>query len=373
MSVREPDNRPGPSTWVPAVTIQGKIYHRLGPLAPPDGETKQFAQLYVHDPADTEATTEFDARLAGFRFSKGTSGAERSRVAQVLRWLQEAMHADNAYVRDFIMAAELFASGDAGQPAELLISRDARPDEATRTQYDTENDRPRTFQEVTVLVGEGQMERGCVQLRPRHVANGAKWQWKTTQPKGTPLTHAALEAALLAAAWDTDNHRFELSAATLATLDLRGLRADHYVAASDGSCYFEQPDRRGLESIDFNHRAFDPLHFVLMFPHGDDGWHWYMERAAAVPPVPRGNAATDAIPDTTPADAAPADAFLAGDAEDDDARSHTSEWSAASQCMGEPCASQVDGGGDLEDAEFCDRCLDKWNATGANVHRRRHR
>ena len=366
MSVREPNNRPGGSTWVPAVTIQGKLYHRLGPLSPADGETKQFAQLYVHDPADTEATTEFDARLAGFRFSKGTSEAERARVAHLLRLLQDAMHTEHAYVQDFIMAAELFESNDAGQPAELLISRDARPDETARTQYDTANDRPRTYQEVTCLVGEGEMERGCVQLRRRHVPTGAKWQRKASQPKGTLLTHDALEAALSAAAWDADRDKFELSADSLGTLDLRGLRADHYVAASDGCGFFEQPDRRGLESIDFNHRAFDPLHFVLLFPHGDDGWHWYMERAAA-PPVPRRDAATAAMAvDPTPA----ATGFVEGDA-DDDVQSQASEWSAASQCVGEPCASHAEGDDDA--AEFCDHCWDKWNATGANLHSRRQR
>ena len=57
--------------------------------------------------------------------------------------------------------------------------------------------RPRTFAEVTVLMLEGQLERGCVQLRRR----------------------------------DGPTHR-----------------------------------------IDFNHRSFDPLHFVLLFPCGDDGW-----------------------------------------------------------------------------------------------------
>ena len=29
----------------------------------------------------------------------------------------------------------------------------------------------------------------------------------------------------------------------------------------------------GLSIIADTHRAFDPLHFVLLFPHGTEGWH----------------------------------------------------------------------------------------------------
>ncbi len=29
----------------------------------------------------------------------------------------------------------------------------------------------------------------------------------------------------------------------------------------------------GLTSVSDHHRAFDLLHFVLLFPHGTDGWH----------------------------------------------------------------------------------------------------
>lgn len=50
----------------------------------------------------------------------------------------------------------------------------------------------------------------------------------------------------------------------------------------------EQPAKRsvmlrfregGLYETDESSRAYDPLHFVLLFPCGDDGWHPYMPRA----------------------------------------------------------------------------------------------
>ena len=36
----------------PTVAIQGKLYHRIGPLDVQDGATPQYAQLYVHDAAE---------------------------------------------------------------------------------------------------------------------------------------------------------------------------------------------------------------------------------------------------------------------------------------------------------------------------------
>ena len=43
--VKEPKKLPGDSRWRPSVVIQGKLYHRVGPLATPDNATPQFAQV----------------------------------------------------------------------------------------------------------------------------------------------------------------------------------------------------------------------------------------------------------------------------------------------------------------------------------------
>lgn len=58
--------------------------------------------------------------------------------------------------------------------------------------------------------------------------------------------------------------------------------------------------------IDFSNRAHDPLHFVLLFPHGDDGWHPYLQYGA-----PATNTAADDgdegvdMPDAPPSRNAP--------------------------------------------------------------------
>ena len=283
--VETPNNLPGRSGWAPSVSIQGKLHHLVGPLEPDvdehgNVETRKWAQLYVHDPAADDAeAAELDARSASLKLGRGTSVAERQRVLSLLAALQSTMHDENTYVQDFMMAGELFAS-DGVDEAELVISRDERPTDAHARQYDPASGAPRTFQEVTVLVGEGHVKSGCIQLRQR---GGGAWR------------------------------------------------------------------------IDHNNRAFDPLHFVLLFPHGEDGWHWYMERAVPAPAAP----AAAVAPGSSAAHAA---GFVDADAEEpspsepnDDADGGASEWSAASGCEGEPC-----GHGD----DYCDACCAKWDASG---------
>ena len=34
-----------------------------------------------------------------------------------------------------------------------------------------------------------------------------------------------------------------------------------------------QPHKGGIQRISEIHRAYTPLHYVLMFPRGEDGWH----------------------------------------------------------------------------------------------------
>lgn len=40
---------PGTSNWKPTVNIQGRMYHRMGGLIPPDGLSPRYASLYIYD------------------------------------------------------------------------------------------------------------------------------------------------------------------------------------------------------------------------------------------------------------------------------------------------------------------------------------
>ena len=126
---------PGGSPWRPSVKIHGKLHHYVGPLNPGTGEAKQFAQLYVHDPTVEAADEEFKSRWAALDLGK-VSGAEERRMYTLLRDVQAVYHAENAWVQDFVMAAELFEE-EGADAASLLISRNERPQDTHARQYDS--------------------------------------------------------------------------------------------------------------------------------------------------------------------------------------------------------------------------------------------
>ena len=41
--------------------------------------------------------------------------------------------------------------------------------------------------------------------------------------------------------------------------------------------YMEPDDRVGLEFIHDYHRSYDPLQYLLLFPDGQDGWHFDLD------------------------------------------------------------------------------------------------
>jgi hypothetical protein len=50
-----------PVDGVNMIAIRGAVHHFLGPLAPPQGSPHQFAQMYIIDDADAQATAHFAA------------------------------------------------------------------------------------------------------------------------------------------------------------------------------------------------------------------------------------------------------------------------------------------------------------------------
>ena len=192
--------------------VQGRLYHRLGPLFPGGGqrgaaEQPEFLQLYVHDPHAADQGTRAMRRMRGMSFGSHASAADRTLAVQLLMDLERILRACNPYVQDLVTAGEIMRSSDV-EEAQFVISRDARPQHAHERRYHPPNGGPvREFQEVCVLVGEG-TAGGGLQLRRR-----------------------------------------------------------------DG----------GLHMIDHLHRAFDALHFVLLFPMGDDSWRIDLPRHSLTP------------------------------------------------------------------------------------------
>jgi len=296
--VHRPNTLPGNSTWAPSVKIQGKLYHKLGPLLPGD-DTPRFAQIYIHDPAEDAQTalqSEHLTRVANMRFSNGTSVAERERTTALLSRLQTMLHASNPWVQDFVMAGELMQT-DLVDEAELIISRDVRPVDAQARQFDPPNGGVRrVFQEVTVLVGEQR------------------------------LTDATNGGAIR-------------------------------LTRRDGNVW----------NIDYSNRAHDPLHFVLMFPLGDEGWHYDMPYATMDAPAPaaRGAHGGGGVAGGGGAAGGGGSAGGGGAANEDDDDNNDgaiseadSAWSVAEEC--EATAARPCGGN-----FWCAPCWAKWRDAGA--------
>lgn len=55
----------------------------------------------------------------------------------------------------------------------------------------------------------------------------------------------------------------------------------------------------GLQRISETHRSYSALHYVLLFPRGEDGWHPYLPQTDSGPLAPRSNAP---IPEIIPVD-----------------------------------------------------------------------
>ena len=186
---------PGRAAYTPSVIIQGRMYHRLGPLQARDGEVPKFAQIYVHDPQCEDPEAEAALRLGHVRLGANTPAATQRVLLDLLQQLQQLLREHNPLVRDFIMASEV--PEDQVEHMRLVLSADARPAGEHARRYN----RPEGFQEVSVLIGEEPGTRDIV-LRRRAVGDGAD-----------------------------------------------------------------------LIAISNCHRAYEPLHFVLLHPFGTDGWH----------------------------------------------------------------------------------------------------
>jgi hypothetical protein len=79
------------------IAIRGVVHHLLGPLAPPQGNPHQFAQLYIIDNADAQAVARFVALCQG----------NVDLDYRTLQELQQMLLRSNVYVQCFMQAMDL--------------------------------------------------------------------------------------------------------------------------------------------------------------------------------------------------------------------------------------------------------------------------
>ena len=161
--------RPADGGYAPSVALQGRLYHRLGPLQAGEGHQPSFAQLYVHDPACADPSAEAAMRLGHVPLPRGTSAAVQQRLLTLLEQLQVLLREVNPYVQDFILASEL--PDDQVDQQRLVISAEARPADQHARRYNVADG----FREVAVLMDDEPVHQDIV-LRRRAEANGPALQ-----------------------------------------------------------------------------------------------------------------------------------------------------------------------------------------------------
>ncbi|KAF0290946.1 hypothetical protein FJT64_010896 [Amphibalanus amphitrite] len=163
LSVREVPPPAGTGGYAPCVVVQGRLYHRIGPLEAPEDRPPSFAQIYISDPLAEDPEAEAAVRLGHVRLPAATSAAVQHRLLDLLGQLQAMLRQVNPWVHDFIMAAEILAQEV--EHRQLIISVAARPAGQHARRYNA----PEGLREVAVLMGE---EPGQHDLVLRRRADG---------------------------------------------------------------------------------------------------------------------------------------------------------------------------------------------------------
>ena len=162
LSVREVPPPPGTGGYAPCVVIQGRVYHRLGPVRADPDQPPRFGQIYVSDPQAEDPDAEAAIRLGHVRLPAATSAAAQGRLLDLLRQLQQMLRQHNPWVQDFIMAGEILAEDV--EHRRLVVSATARPAGEHERRYNAAEG----LREVAVLMGDEPAQHDLV-LRRRAV------------------------------------------------------------------------------------------------------------------------------------------------------------------------------------------------------------
>ena len=162
LSMREVPPPAGTGGYAPCVVLQGRLYHRLGPVQAHPDQVPTFAQIYVSDPQAEDPDAEAAVRLGHVRLPAATPVTVQHRLLDLLRQLQAMLREHNPWVQDFIMAGEIMA--EEVERRRLVISAAARP----AGQHERRYNAAEGLREVAVLMGEEPGQHDLV-LRRRAV------------------------------------------------------------------------------------------------------------------------------------------------------------------------------------------------------------
>ena len=143
---------PEPKSW-PNIKFQGRVYHSLGSIHPESGESRKWAQCYIHDgsiTAEEEADSRMKLQIDSHDMNKNT-----------LVELQNMLHLCNPYVKDFKTMGEI--PEDQVLEVKFILKMHGKPPPTVH---------PKTFnlptcQEVALIGLDERPAKGDIQIQLR--------------------------------------------------------------------------------------------------------------------------------------------------------------------------------------------------------------
>ena len=211
---------PPGSAYAPILKIKGKNYHTISTLLPEEGQPRKFAQIYIHD---DQTTNEDEAN----RRQEIHRGYGRELDLPTLRALTDLIKTTNPYVQSLKAISELPQNMITNH--KFILNATNKPSAEHNRRYNLPESN-----EVSLVTLNDSHDNADVVVFYR-------------SPDATEIGQIN--------AHRTGNfHRLPIT--------------------------IQQENARMQRISDMN-RAFDPLHFVIPFPYGDDGWHKEMRLTKA--------------------------------------------------------------------------------------------
>ncbi|CDF40386.1 ATP dependant DNA helicase [Chondrus crispus] len=150
---------PGTSNFNPTMTMQGEMYHYMGPMMPSEGRAPSFASVYIHD---TDYGTQTRTRLGG---------ASTRLEDTLLMQLTHMLHECNPYVQSVLSMREWAQSPQPNTlaPYQMVIHADRRPSHEHVRRYNG----PEASEVAALIPGNegGEIGRRDIVVRSRGTLN----------------------------------------------------------------------------------------------------------------------------------------------------------------------------------------------------------
>ena len=127
----------------PSVIFQGCVNQLMSPLQAQDGAWACFAQLYILD-----STLERTIRRSNMNMPRNTSKQEQETLEKLLQTVQQVMHDNNPFIKDFKQILEITDQQLSG--GKVVISAAAKPKHAHEWTFNLQHN----LQELSIVTNK---------------------------------------------------------------------------------------------------------------------------------------------------------------------------------------------------------------------------